>query len=38
MTAILELTWYCATYEGGMVTLLRDHVLARGHVHGHAKA
>jgi len=25
MATVLELTWYCTTYEGGMVTLLRDH-------------
>jgi hypothetical protein len=27
---------YCISYEGGMVTLLRDHVPLRGAKHGHA--
>ena len=29
---------YCVSYEGGMVTLLRDHAPAAGREHGHATA
>jgi len=29
---------YCVSYEGGMVTLLRDHAPADGREHGHATA